>query len=813
MIKKTIFFLTLMLLSITGYAQVDDPNTKTQWMEGSWGVRLYVRGGSQLDQYVNSGYDYRAGAQEMVDAYTTMGHALTNMTQNARTNRFTLRNNPNVAEVTGDPNYVIHEDFVPSLENEQVIIDVIKIFKDAGKKVLLYLNCKEFTEVDTSTEAAAAWVAYYTDYFGGDEYAARTNLMQGYMKRFKEMGVDGYWLDACAINERNMLLINMMRELDPNMVLTPNTLKSEFFNPNGSKMVVLLDGCDDDDPDPYGVIKYETQVIEADYTGGHVFPLGQGSRGDSWSHDEFTIPNIQETNYHNYTDVNNGNVTPNGTTKAVLKHMFMPMRQQWSVASAQLRQNNETAYRMAKKITMAGGAITFSCTTTDGTIKDDEHAILTYVNQKFEENDITFSPYVRPECAFLVGEEVKTPQSISFPAMLPVTLGSADIDPGATATSGLDVIYLSADPKVAVIVDNKIKLVGKGMTRITARQNGDDNYRHASFVTRFLSVVDAGDPTTDPIPQSISFAELSEKDVNDPDFSPFVDATSGLEVTLTSSNPAVATVVDGTIQIQGAGVTNITASQPGNANFLAATDVVRVLTVTEESGTGTGTNNLALNGTATQSSPTLSGGVASRAIDNDTNGNFGSGSVTAAEGPGAWWEVDLGAEYNINDINVFNRTNGCCTDRLGDFTVFVLDANRTTTYSERITTEPSPSVAVNPDGAVGKIIRIESNLTLTLNLAEVQVFGDAILGIEDNTKTDRLLVYPNPTSDNINIDLKGFKAEAAEIQIIDYLGKTIHSGTIKNGRNTVYLSNLSSGLYIIKVLDDYETYTRKIIKK
>ncbi len=799
MIKKTTFLLTLMLLSITGYAQVTDPNTKVQWLEGSWGARLYVRGGSQLDQYVANGYKYREGAQEMVDTYTTMGHVLTNMTQNARTNRFTLRSNPNVAEVTGDPDFVIHEDFVPSLENEQVIIDVIKIFKDAGKKVLLYLNCKEFTEVDTSDEAKAAWIAYYNQYFNGVEYDARTNLMEGYMKRFKDMGVDGYWLDAAAMNERNLQLVAMMRALDPNMIFSINTDKSVFTNPNGSNMTVLLDGCDDDDPDPYGVIKYAMNDVQGDFTGGHIFPLGQGSRGDSWAHDEFTIADIQEDNYQLFQGKN------------ILKHMFMPMRQQWSVASAQLRQNNETAYRMAKKITMAGGSITFSCTSTDGTIKDDEHAILIYINQKFLENNITFSPYVRPECAFLAGEEVKTPQSISFPAMLPVTLGSADIDPGATATSGLDVTYLSVDPKVAVIVDNKIKLVGKGMTRITARQNGDDNYRHAPFITRFLSVVDSGEPTTDPIPQSISFAELPEKDVNDPDFSPFVDATSDLDVTLTSSNPAVATVVDGTIQIQGVGVTNITASQPGNANFLAATDVVRQLVVTETIIIPS--DNLALNGTATQSSPTLSGGVASRAIDNDTNGNFNGGSVTAAEGPSAWWEVDLGAEYNINDINVFNRTNGCCSDRLGDFTVFVLDANRTTTYSERITTEPSPSVTVNPEGAVGKIIRIVSNLTLTLNLAEVQVFGDDILGIEDNTKTNRLFVYPNPTSGNINIDLKGFKVEAAKIEIIDYLGKTIHSGAIKNGSNTVDFSNLSSGLYIIKVSDDYETYTRKIIKK
>ncbi|WP_299668848.1 T9SS type A sorting domain-containing protein [uncultured Polaribacter sp.] len=87
------------------------------------------------------------------------------------------------------------------------------------------------------------------------------------------------------------------------------------------------------------------------------------------------------------------------------------------------------------------------------------------------------------------------------------------------------------------------------------------------------------------------------------------------------------------------------------------------------------------------------------------------------------------------------------------------------------------------------------------------------LGIEDSIKTDKLLVYPNPVSDSITIDLKGFKAEAAEIEIVDNLGKTIHSDVIRNGRNTIDLRNFSSGLYIVKVSGDYKTYTRRIIKK
>ncbi|KQC28676.1 carbohydrate-binding protein [Flagellimonas eckloniae] len=1088
MIKKikTILFLTLMLLSITGYAQVTDPNTKVQWLEGSWGVRLYVRGGAELDQYISNGYDYVAGAQEIIAKYPTIGHVLTNMTQNARTNKFTLRYNPNVHAVTGLPNFVINEDFVPTLANEQVIIDVINVCKQAGKKVLLYLNCKEFTAVDTSGAAEQDWIDYYDQYFNGDEYAARTNLMEGYMKRFKALGVDGYWLDAAAMNERNLQLVAMMRALDPDMIFSINTDKSVFKNPDGSNMVVVKDDCNDGaNHDNYGVIKYAMNDVEGDFTGGHIFPLGQGGRGDSWAHDEFTIADIQEDNYQLFEG------------KKILKHMFLPMRDQWSVASATLQMTDEIAYRMTKKITMAGGAVTFSCTTTDGTIKDDEDAILTYVNQKMAENNpVNYPPYVRPACAVLQGEDGKTAQSISFSAIGTKAVGDADFDPGATATSNLAVSYISSNPAVATIVNNKVRIVGAGLTRITARQNGNTNtYRHAPFKHQTLTVtggsnggggssenlalngtatqsttlsgavasraiddntngnfgggsvtasqgpnafwqVDLGAEynigdinvfnrtngcctsrlsdftvsvinsngattysetiTSTPNPsvtidangaigdvvriqsnltttlnlaevqvfesesslldQTITFPNLPSKQVGDANFSPGATATSGLGVSYTSSNTSVATIVNGNINIQGAGTTNITASQAGDGTYNAAPSVTRTLTVTS-GNSGGGTTNLALNGTATQST-TLSGGVASRAIDDNTNGAWGGGSVTASEGPNAWWEVDLGGSFNIDDINVFNRTNGCCTSRLSNFTVSVINGSGATTYSETITTEPDPSVTIDAGGAVGEVIRIQSNLTSTLNLAEVQVFGSASscasfstlesegynsmsgvvtestsdtgggqhVGFIENadwisfnsidltcatsiqarvscntsggniqvrlggvsgtligtipvsntggwnswttlTNTnlsavsgthnvylvftggsgyllnlnwvefsagsqqsalksnatlivgepvidypqDKFVVYPNPAANSVIIDFKS--PEIAKMEIIGSLGETIRSGDIENGTKTVDLSGLSSGMYIIKVSDGAETFTKKIIKK
>ncbi|MCM0084402.1 cadherin-like beta sandwich domain-containing protein [Geomonas sp. Red32] len=79
--------------------------------------------------------------------------------------------------------------------------------------------------------------------------------------------------------------------------------------------------------------------------------------------------------------------------------------------------------------------------------------------------------------------------------------------------------------------------------------------------------------------QAITFPAPPAKVLTDPSFSLSASATSGLTVSYTSSNPAVATVSGSTVTIAGAGTTTITASQAGNATYAAAADVNQPLTV------------------------------------------------------------------------------------------------------------------------------------------------------------------------------------------------------------------------------------------
>lgn len=85
--------------------------------------------------------------------------------------------------------------------------------------------------------------------------------------------------------------------------------------------------------------------------------------------------------------------------------------------------------------------------------------------------------------------------------------------------------------------------------------------------------------TTSKLNQTITFDVLPSKVYGDVDYDISASASSGLTVSFSSSNTNVATVTGTLVQIVGAGSTTITASQAGNAQYKAATNVQRSLVV------------------------------------------------------------------------------------------------------------------------------------------------------------------------------------------------------------------------------------------
>ncbi|MBC7915131.1 MAG: T9SS type A sorting domain-containing protein, partial [Pyrinomonadaceae bacterium] len=166
---------------------------------------------------------------------------------------------------------------------------------------------------------------------------------------------------------------------------------------------------------------------------------------------------------------------------------------------------------------------------------------------------------------------IKKTQSISFNPITPKTIGDEDFDGGATTNSGLSLSYTSSDASVATIVDGKIHILASGTSIITAAQAGDTYYSAAEPVSQTLTV--------NKKTQTISFASIAGKIFGEPDFTISASAGSGLPVSFSSSNSAVATIENGTIHITGIGTTVIVATQAGNAIYSEASPISQTLEV------------------------------------------------------------------------------------------------------------------------------------------------------------------------------------------------------------------------------------------
>ncbi|MEZ5301759.1 MAG: discoidin domain-containing protein [Verrucomicrobiales bacterium] len=140
--------------------------------------------------------------------------------------------------------------------------------------------------------------------------------------------------------------------------------------------------------------------------------------------------------------------------------------------------------------------------------------------------------------------------------------------------------------------------------------------------------------------------------------------------------------------------------------------------------------NLALGGTATQSSTRVGSGgnVASVGIDGVAFGRFVNEATTthsATAAAGEFWEVQLPESVFINEIVLSNRAD-CCPERLANVDISIFQGENevfNTTYNGAVF---SGILSVSDDlGFLGRgdRVRITQNAAQFLSVSEVQVFG------------------------------------------------------------------------------------------
>jgi hypothetical protein len=110
---------------------------------------------------------------------------------------------------------------------------------------------------------------------------------------------------------------------------------------------------------------------------------------------------------------------------------------------------------------------------------------------------------------------------------------------------------------------------GTGTCSVSYDQAGNGNYNPAPQITESVNAQRAG--------QTITFGVLAAKTFGDADFAISASASSGLAVSFAASGNC--TISGATMHITGAGSCTVTASQAGNANVNAATEVAQSFSI------------------------------------------------------------------------------------------------------------------------------------------------------------------------------------------------------------------------------------------
>ncbi|GAA4759792.1 MULTISPECIES: T9SS type A sorting domain-containing protein [Flavobacterium] len=135
--------------------------------------------------------------------------------------------------------------------------------------------------------------------------------------------------------------------------------------------------------------------------------------------------------------------------------------------------------------------------------------------------------------------------------------------------------------------------------------------------------------------------------------------------------------------------------------------------------------------------------------------------------------------------------------------------------------EPAPSstnatgTTAAPTQIAGFVIRQGGNATAgtgNVEIDEIRVgqtwasVTPSNLSVAQNNITG-LKVYPNPAKNTLYVTSDSFTAK--EVQLYDVLGKSVLN--TKTVNNTVNISSLSKGVYVVKITEEGKTATRKIV--
>lgn len=402
-------------------------------------------------------------------------------------------------------------------------------------------------------------------------------------------------------------------------------------------------------------------------------------------------------------------------------------------------------------------------------------------------------------------------QTIEFPNVPVKNYGDPAFFINASASSGLPVSYESSNPSVAAITSGgEVTIAGVGTSTITARQGGDDNFNAAPDVQQTFVVEKAT--------QQIFFESLPSKMKDDAPFELIATSSSGLPVSFEKSNSQVVSINGSTATIVGHGITEITASQPGNEFYSPAENVTRPLIVRSNQSIDfadiptktVGNADFSLTPSSTSGLPVhLSTNSPHVQLTNGTVSLLTPGRVTiTASQPGD--EIFLPAPEIEREFCVVAQKPVITVSDLGSESPVLTSsaASHNLWYKNgvAIADQTNTTLTANTPGSYSVKVIVEG-CESEASEAELLI----VTGV--NAEQNGINVYPNPAQNEITVDVSGLQLQTeVPLAIVDMTGKKLIESAVKTSIH-IDVSKLPAGLYLVRITGGQQSSSKEFIKE
>ena len=105
----------------------------------------------------------------------------------------------------------------------------------------------------------------------------------------------------------------------------------------------------------------------------------------------------------------------------------------------------------------------------------------------------------------------------------------------------------------------------------------------------------------------------------------------------------------------------------------------------------------------------------------------------------------------------------------------------------------------------GEILSIEIDPNnYIINAGGAIVENTSLVGIEEEPESE-LTIYPSPATTELTVE----SAETNNYQLINTMGQVVSTGNLVAGKNIIDISNLSTGVYLIKTSSGQKRFVKK----